>query len=311
MVFKFTVPEKKKIRLIINTDCANEADDQFTVAHALLTPKFNVKGIVANHFERRPDQDKGKSMQLSYEEIRNVLSIMNKEDIPVYKGGTTYLDNPKDPIVSEGARFIVEEALKDDPLPLYVINLGSLTDMASAYLLEPKILNKVTAIWIGGSEWPNGGFEFNLMQDIHAANVLFQSKMSFWQIPKNVYKKMRVTLAELQTRVAPHGKIGEYLFKQMVDFNNKHGDNLGFPEGESWVLGDQPAISVLLEYHEHAYDWKPAPLITEEMHYIHKKNDQLENRPPVDSIIKVYNDVDSRMTLEDFYSKLELFYGKK
>lgn len=310
MVYKFSIPEKKKVRLIINTDCANEADDQFALAHAIMTPKFEIQGIVANHFERRPDQDKGKSMQLSYDEIKKVLTIMDKEDIPIYKGGTTYLNNQKDPVISEGAKFIVEEALKDNPLPLYVINLGSLTDMASAYLIEPKIIDKVTAIWIGGGEWPDGGFEFNLMQDIHAANALFQSGMSFWQIPKNVYKKLRVTLAELQTRVAPYGELGKYLFEQMVEFNDKNADNIGFPEGESWVLGDQPAVSVLLEYHEHSYDWKPAPLITQEMSYIHKLNDKLENRPPVDSIIKVYNDVDSRMTLEDLYSKLELNYPK-
>ena len=40
MKHKFDIPTLK-IRLIINTD-ANEADDQFAIVHALLTPRFIV-----------------------------------------------------------------------------------------------------------------------------------------------------------------------------------------------------------------------------------------------------------------------------
>ena len=50
--YHFHVPEQKKIRMIVHTDCKNEADDQFAVVHHLLTPKFLVKGIVAGHFDR-------------------------------------------------------------------------------------------------------------------------------------------------------------------------------------------------------------------------------------------------------------------
>ena len=35
--YKFSVPESKRVRYIIHTDCKNEADDQFTVMHALMT----------------------------------------------------------------------------------------------------------------------------------------------------------------------------------------------------------------------------------------------------------------------------------
>ncbi len=52
--------------------------------------------------------------------------------------------------VSEGSSLIIEEAMKDDPRPLYVLFLGPLTDLAAAYLQEPRIANRLTAIWIGG-----------------------------------------------------------------------------------------------------------------------------------------------------------------
>ncbi len=44
--YAYTVPENKKIRLIVLTDCKNEADDQFALAHHLMTPGLFVKGIV-------------------------------------------------------------------------------------------------------------------------------------------------------------------------------------------------------------------------------------------------------------------------
>ena len=46
----FDVPEYKKIRVIVDTDAACEADDPFAIVHALLSPKLIVKGIIAEHF---------------------------------------------------------------------------------------------------------------------------------------------------------------------------------------------------------------------------------------------------------------------
>ena len=49
----FDIPESKKVRLIINTDAKNEADDQYAIVHALLTPRFKIAGITAAHFGTR------------------------------------------------------------------------------------------------------------------------------------------------------------------------------------------------------------------------------------------------------------------
>ena len=53
--------------------------------------------------------------------------------------------------------------------------------------------------------------------------------------------------------------------------------------------------------HMYDYEWLQAPLITDNMTYV--KNSQ--NRP-----IRVYNRVDNRFILEDFYAKLALFTSK-
>ena len=50
---RFQVPVKKQFRMIVDTDAKNEADDQFAIAHHLMTPMFEVKGIIATHFENK------------------------------------------------------------------------------------------------------------------------------------------------------------------------------------------------------------------------------------------------------------------
>ena len=50
--YLFEVPYAKQVRMIIHTDCKNEADDQYAVAHQLMTPKMDVVAIIAGHFDR-------------------------------------------------------------------------------------------------------------------------------------------------------------------------------------------------------------------------------------------------------------------
>ena len=47
------IPAEKKIRVIIDTDAACEADDPFAIAQALMSPKLIVKGILAEHFREK------------------------------------------------------------------------------------------------------------------------------------------------------------------------------------------------------------------------------------------------------------------
>lgn len=156
MIMPFQIADNKRIRVIINTDPANEADDQYAIVHALLTPRFHIAGIIAAHFGTRTTT----TMEESYAEASKLLKLMEMEHtVPLYKGAPHALEDASIPVVSAGADLIIREALKDDPLPLYVIFLGPLTDMASAYLMEPRIADRLTAVWIGGGTYPIGAEE--------------------------------------------------------------------------------------------------------------------------------------------------------
>ncbi|MCI8625286.1 MAG: nucleoside hydrolase [Lachnospiraceae bacterium] len=302
-LYEFTVPYKKQYRVIVHTDCKNEADDQFTVAHALMTPKFDIKAIIAGHFEKNNRfYGEGNTMQASFEEVEKIVSLMGVQEEYAGKllhGATFPLADETTPNPSEGAQAIIEEAMKDDERRLFILLQGCLTDLAAAILMEPKICDRLTAVWIGGGMWPEGGQEFNLWQDVHAANVVFKSPVEIWQIPLDTFKRMAVSLAELQLRVKPYGKIGNYLFTQMVEFNDRMADiPFDWPHGESWGLADESVVAVLLEELQSVnYDLKKAPYFREDLTYVHGK---------LEKEMRVYHTLNTRLTMEDFYAKLAL-----
>lgn len=298
--YKFHVPAEKQVRVITDTDAKNEADDQFCIVQTLLSPKLCNVGMIAAHFGARA-QD---GMEQSHRELETLFDIMgfDKTDM-LYRGAPHALPSPDEPVDSQGARLIIKEAMKDDPRPLFVTFLGPLTDLASALLIEPRIAPRLTAIWIGGGAYPDGGKEFNMGNDIHAVNVVFGSAVQLWQIPKNVYEMMAVSMAELEYRVRPCGSIGAYLCDQLDAHAQEEGPRKNsFRTGESWVLGDSPSVGLLLYEHRFEFDLVPAPTVSPSGAYIHTAL----NRP-----IRVYRRIDSRLILEDLYAKLALFCQKQ
>ena len=289
------IPEPtKRVRVILNTDAKNEADDQYAIVHTLLTPVFDLHGIIPAHFGDRRGPG---SLQASHEEVLKLLELMDlKGRIPVHAGASKALPDEKTPIPSEGSALIIREALKDDARPLHVAFLGPLTDMASALLEAPAIAERnVRVVWIGGEDWPVGGWEFNLWNDVHAANVVFRSKVELWQIPSTVYKRMAVSYAELEEKVYDKGPLGKYLVEQLVEWNQRY--HLRGPI-EHRSLGDSPAVGVMMDPECGWFEWRPAPEFNAEMNYVHSGR----NRP-----IRVYHAIDQRFILEDFFAKLARF----
>ena len=133
----FDIPEYKKIRVIIDTDAACEADDPFAIVQALLSPKLIVKGIAAEHFV-----EKG-SMERSYDEIRTILKAMDI-DVPVLKGQNGPLC--ADAECSEAASFIIDEAMREDEHPLFVLCQGAISNVAMALKTKPEIKDRMTVI---------------------------------------------------------------------------------------------------------------------------------------------------------------------
>lgn len=324
---EYEVPTSKKKRVIIDTDVCNEADDHFSIMQHLLTPSEEILGIIAAHneyhaknikdsidrgdnipdFMKQMAEARGKTMETSYQEGLKILKLADIDDVPMLRGSAyelSSLDVDKLP-QSEGVDFIIKEALKDDDRPIYVCLLGAITDLAIAYLKEPKIAEKVIAVWVGGGAYPHGEMEFNLLQDVMAANVIMSSPIPVWQITKEGYKTIEFTLAELVDNIKPCGEIGAYLCKQMLDFNTRMGSmgpGMVWPHGETWCLGDNSTNGVLLHCQEKVvYKEYKAPKINDDLSY---------SEGDTDKMVRVYSQIDSRMVMSDLYSKLRLCYKK-
>ena len=289
------IPEEKKIRVIIDTDAACEADDPFAIAQALMSPKLIVKGILAEHF-REPD-----STKRSYDEVRTVLDAMEL-DVPVFMGQAGPLET--DTSVSPAAQFIIDEANRfTDNKPVYILCQGAITNVAMALRTCPQIKDKIIIVWIGTHGIQNIGKpvpfrEFNSGNDVKAANEVLQSGAPVWLIPSDVYTTISVTLAELKVKVEPYGKIGHHLYHNMIDYNLS--DRAGWTQGESWSLGDSPAIAVAINPGCGKFIEAPAPFVGEDT-----SSSTRQGSP----VIRIYTSVDSRFILEDFFAKLKLFFG--
>ncbi len=295
MPLDYSVVEGKRLRVIIDTDAACEADDPFAIAHAIMCPKFEVKAIFAEHFGQAG------SMRRSYDEIMRVLDAMDK-DVPVFEGEEARLSALGPAGLSPASEFLIHEALSDDPKPLFVLCLGAITNIATALRRNLDISKRMTVIWIGG-HGPDVAKpdhrEFNSGNDPDAANLVMGSGAEFWQVPNDVYGSMQIGLAEIQRRIYPCGKIGRHLFENMREYNMSEG--AWWTAGETWALGDSPAVGLAMQPNCGRYERREAPLFNE---------DTSIRREPGRPLIRVYRSIDSRFILEDFICKLELLYGE-
>ncbi len=285
-------------RVIIDTDAKNEADDQFAIVHALLSPTLDVRGLVAAHFgTERSDR----SMEDSRDEINLLLGLTNLDGkVTVAEGAPHKVPDESTPVDSPGAQLIIAESkLASETDPLFVAFLGPLTDMASAILLEPEIVNRnIIVIWIGGFPYSGldvsyPGIEFNLRNDITAANVVYDSGIPVWQVPSNVYSQVSVSYAELEEKIGGTSKLADYLISQLIEWNHTwHPEPI-----ESRSLGDSPAVSLMLFPRGGSFRTIPAPRFGADGHYL----------PGSGHPIRVCESVDVRFLLEDMFAKIRRF----
>lgn len=177
-----------KIDVVLDTDTYNEIDDQFALAYLLRSgEKLNVKAIYAAPFFNEKSEGPADGMEKSFQEIHRILELMGRTDMAeyVYRGSCSYLTDETKPVISPAAEHLAHLAMEYTPeRPLYVGAIGAITNVASAILLQPEIRDRIVLVWLGGNAhwWPDNR-EFNLMQDVVAARVVFGCGAALVQLP--------------------------------------------------------------------------------------------------------------------------------
>lgn len=304
-----------RFRVLVDNDFSGDPDDLFQMAHHLLSPSVEVVGIIGSHLrEGDPFDPSPVSAENAVRRVNQLLAVMGMEGrVPVYLGSNRGLTDPLVGIPTEASRAIIREALRDSPLPLYLVCGAGLTDLASALLEEPAIADRMTVVWIGGEEYPDlaapppgaSGPEYNLRIDLVAGMTVFNhTRARLWQVPRDAYRQALVTQAELETRVRPQGPLGQFLY-EAVDQVLQMTRKFGMAMGETYVLGDSPLV--LLTVLQTAFEPSPAssffvdrdtPTLTPEGTY----GPGTGSRP-----IRIYTRIDNRLMFEDLFQKLALF----
>lgn len=303
-------------RIIIDNDFSGDPDDLYQLVHHLLSPSVEIRGIVCSHLRPGDPWDPSADTADSALKVaRDVFARMGlTSDEVLLKGASDPMASVDVPRDSEAARAIIAEAMRDDVTsPLFYVAGGGLTDLASAYLIEPRIASRLILVWIGGGEHdglaapPVGAMpvEYNLLIDVPAARALFDAEgLEIWQIPRDVYRQCLVSETELRRRVAATGPLGQYLYDEIryvMSPDHHHTE----PMPESYALGDQPLVLVTAlrstfepDSTSSRYVLKPTPQLTVEGAY----------RPMSGTrSMRVYTHVDVRLMFEDFYLKLAEF----
>lgn len=344
MAERLALPTDGPVRLLIDTDTANEIDDQYAVAWALLSPeKMTVEAVTAEPFsfahhqpellaaeralefgskhqehlvggfqgwlERLHAQGRraadltfvgpAEGMELSYGEIN---TIYEKFGMPaegrVFRGADRYMSSPTDIVKSDAVETIIRLAKTGDA-PLYIAAMGCVTNIASALLKAPEIIDKIVVIWT--SAYPSTAPHcnrpsLNLVQDVHASRIIFDSGVPHVYLPGyHVGAQLKISEPEMAAFVKGQGEIGDYLY-HLYTHNPLHKMFAISDAGRrTWVIWDIINIAWLINP-----EWVPTYLTTSPIldeNLLWQKDDTRHQ-------MREAHDVQRDEIFRDFYDKL-------
>lgn len=332
-------------RVIIDTDTANEIDDQYALAWALLSPeRLRLEGVTAVPFSfahhrdglirsvqilkhggpANPEEEEfmgglagwaqrmvdtgcdpaktvftlpAEGVELSYQEILRVFEKcgVNPEG-KVFRGSAGYLESLDQPLDTPAARFIIDRARRRDEGPVYVLAMGALTNLASALLLAPDIIDNLVVVWTAGfpSYAPFSNLpSLNLVQDKLASRLLFDCGVPHIYLPGyHVGAQLKLSLPEMEAFVKGQGAIGDYLH-HLYTHNPLHEMfAITGAESKTWVIWDMINVAWLLDPAYVSTFATTSPRLDEELYW----RQDAARHPMVEAY-----DLNRDMIFEDFY----------
>ena len=278
--------KKEKFNVILDTDTYNECDDQFALSYMLKSQDvFNIEAITVAPFSHKSKNvTTEKSQELSYNEILKICNWLNFDTTEkVFKGSTDYLQNGYNG-ENEAVNKIIEIALKNEKT--HILAIGAITNIALAIKKEPKIIDKIEVIWLGGhSLLQEENREFNFRQDVEAVRIVFESKVKLTVIPcKNVASNLQTSIYELNHHLKDKSELCNYLISRFYN-DGYHGNQ------ERRIIWDISVIAYMINRKWFTSKDISCPNIKEDTSYeitTNRHNITMVNNIDVNS---VYNDL--------------------
>jgi purine nucleosidase len=228
----------ERCRVVIDNDWAGDPDGLVALAHHLLSRANRVDAVTSSQLNPvfgPPAGTAAAGARLAQELVDLVHGphrpiVVAGCDVPIGGGDTS----------SAAADAIVAAGRRHDPLPLFVVCGGPLTNVAQALRQAPDIAVGMTLVWIGGALDPDAP-EYNRDTDARAAaEVLGRDDLAVWQFPLETYRRCAYSVAELEHDLGGAGRLGAWLWRRFTE--------LPIPDfvqlGEVWPLGDSPPVLV-------------------------------------------------------------------
>ncbi|WP_345800766.1 nucleoside hydrolase [Microbacterium sp. AZCO] len=287
------IPVTPRARVIVDNDYAGDPDGLLALAHHFLMDAAPVRAVTCTSIamEGMPYPEGSPARDSANELIRRLGvtgAVAVSDDVQV---GFDELDGPTD-----GARVILEESRRDDPLPLVIAAGGPLTNVASALREDPSLADRAEVVWIGGGAYPGGAWEYNLMLDAAAAQFVFnESRIPISQVPQHVYRQCLLSIGELELGLHAVGEFGAWLYSCFDDP----------PEfariGAIWPMGDSPPVLISAGATESsAARVVDTPWISADGMYA---------QHPSPRPLTLFDTIDTRLLFGDFFARLALRFA--
>ena len=281
---------EEKINVILDTDTYNECDDQFALAYLLKSQeRFNIEAITVAPYHHDNNISIQEGNEKSYNEIIKICKYLDFDTTnKVYKGSEDYLQNNYNE-TTKAIEKIIEIAMKNEKT--YILSIGAITNIAIAVLKEPKIIDKIEIIWLGGhSLLQNKNDEFNFRQDIKAVKTIFESNVKLTIIPcKNVASNLRTSIYELEHFLKGKNELCDYLCQRFYN-DGVHGIQ------ERRIIWDISVIAYMLNKSWFTHEEITCPKIREDSSYeLTNNNHKIIMINHID-VNKVYTDLFNKLT---------------
>lgn len=237
---KKILPPPGVVRVVIDTDTANSIDDQFAIAWALRSPErvnleaiyaapyakdifkeIDASGTAKDYIQKITYEGGGtpeEGMLASYREIEKVCALCGGDmDGRIFHGATRFMRSEHDPVDSDAVQDLIRRAKQEGTL--YVVCIASITNVASAIMLDPSIRDNIVLVWLAGEplHFPHG-FEYNLSQDLFASRYIFDCGVPLVFIPcMSVASHLSISKEEVDEQLAGKNPICNYLAGVLYD----------------------------------------------------------------------------------------------
>ena len=235
-----------RVPVVLSTDVGNEIDDQWAITYLLLQPRFDVLGVMSAHAPSITAPAGYTSYRILADVVENRLGMSVHP--PLIEGGSLPLENAKTPRSSPAVSFLIETSRRfSKNNRLTVLMIGAATDVASAILTDPTIVERVRIIQMGFTDEQDGN-EFNVANDVHAVQAILDSKVPLVIGPGKVCRaSLSLNFEQARSLIAAHGAIGAWLWEEFEAYYYRSVKPLRVNDfSKPWVIWDDIALAYVL-----------------------------------------------------------------